>query len=205
MRLHHLVLTTAALALAAAPAAAQGGLALIPKIGAFAPLSDLGEAEGSVQELEGSLAVGLAAEVGLPVLPFDLRAGFDYATDTKVSSEGLGEEGSADEVTLLALTADAVFRRDTGGLLQPYLLLGGGIKRYDISREEVQAGDPDVILDEDESDVTGHLGLGLGLGLGLLTVTAEISDYISQFEGTDGESELQNDLYLMVGARVGLF
>lgn len=201
MRTALLTITTlAALAAGAAPADAQ--VALIPKVGAFSPSGDLGDFDGNTQELEGSFAVGLAAEFGLPVLPFDIRAGFDYATDTKVTREGLGDAGSAPNATLLALTADAVIRGGSG-ILQPYFLFGGGIKRYDISEDELRSGNQDVILDEDQSDFAGHVGAGLALGLGIVSVTFEVSDYISQFEAADGNSELQNDLFFMLGARIG--
>ncbi|MGH7475154.1 MAG: hypothetical protein ACRELD_02600 [Longimicrobiales bacterium] len=198
-----LLVVTATLVVCAADAAAQS-IQIVPKIGAFKAVSDLGEISGSPRELEGSLAVGLAAELGLGSLPFDLRANFDYATDTEVSSEGIGDPGSASG-NLLAVTGDLVFRVGSGeGLLAPYLLAGGGLKRYDINTDEIADPNFENIFDENQTKPTGHLGLGLGLGLGLISIVAELSDYISQFEA-EGGSELQHDVFGMLGVRVRLF
>jgi len=74
--------------------------------------------------------------------------------------------------------------------VRPYLLVGAGVKRYD--------------LDGSESDFTGHVGGGVDVKFGPIGVVAEISDFISQFESA-GEKKLQNDIFARVGFRVGMF
>ncbi len=203
MRLGRTLAALAAVtALTAAPAAAQT-LQILPKVGAFSPLSDLGDFNNGTQELKGSLAVGLAAEVKLGVLP-RLRVGFDYASDTEVSAKnGIGDRGSAGP-TMLALAADIVLPA-SGAPLSPYLLLGGGIKRYNFTRDDFS--DPSIgsVFDANQSDPTGHVGAGLTLGLGAFGLNLEASDYISQFDAPGGESKLQHDLFATLGLRVSLF
>lgn len=193
------VLLAAGLAGLAAPAHAQL-LEIRPKVGAFAPASDLGSWDGNVQHLQGSLALGLAAELKLPVLP-RLRVGFDYATNTKVSVKGgIGQPGSGG-VTMLALTGDLVFRKSTG-LLQPYLLVGGGIKRYNVSQSQLT--NTKTYLDNNQSDPTGQVGLGLDFSLGPLGLSVEASDYISRFD-VNGVNKLQHDIFTMLGVKLALF
>ena len=70
------------------------------------------------------------------------------------------------------------------------------------------AGDTDIddVFPESQTDFTLHAGVGLDLGLGPIALVAELSDYISWYEaeGAD-ESEMQNDIFLMAGIRVGIF
>ncbi len=194
----------AALVLMAAPVSAQT-ISLLPKVGGFAPLSDLQDANGGVQELKGSLAIGLAAELKLPVLP-RLRVGFDYATNSELSDSGIGATGTAPNATLLAVTGDLVLRPLNAGPIRPYGLLGAGVKHYDISTDELTDPDLQAIFDHNQSNFTGHLGAGLDVGLGVLGVTVEASDYISRFDpGDAGDSKWQNDIFAMVGMRLGLF
>lgn len=181
---------------------------LVPKIGAYLPVSDLAEAQSGAQtiakELEASLAIGLGVELDLPMLPVNLRGNLEYATGSEVSSEGVGAE--ANETTLLVVVGDVVFRPlPRIVVVQPYLLAGAGLKRYDF---DIQEGTATAF--DDESDFTFHLGVGVDIKLGPIALLAEVSDYISKFEpanGTTGESEskTQNDLFGMVGFKVGLF
>lgn len=196
--------TLAALALTplgVGPALAQApGIELVlnPRIGLYAPLTDLGEDAGSTFALENSLAIGLGAELQLTALPFGIRANLDYATGAKVSQDGVESEGS--ETTLLAVAGDLVFRPLPDIILvQPYFFAGGGLKQYDFQVEG--AGEFAT-----ESDPTVHLGLGLDVGFGPLALNAELGDYISWFELTEGsdESEMQHDLFITVGFAIGL-
>lgn len=203
MRRHRLVATLALAALAVAGTATHARAQLLqirPKIGAFSPLTDLGQWDGNVHNLQGSFAIGLAAEMKLPILP-RLRVGFDYATNSKLSvKNGLGPAGSGG-TTMLALTGDLVFRKNTG-IVRPYALVGAGIKRYNIS--ESQLTSPTVVLDRSQSDFTGHLGAGLDFSLGLVGIGLEASDYISRFN-VNGQNKLQHDLFVMAGVNLGLF
>lgn len=204
MRWNRFSWVAACLVLVSAPLSAQT-ISLLPKVGGFAPLSDLQDANGGTQGLKGSLAIGLAAEMKLPVLP-RLRVGFDYATNSELSDSGIGATGSAPNATLLAVTGDLVLRPLSAGPIRPYGLLGAGIKHYDISTDELTDPDLQAIFDQNRSSFTGHLGAGLDISLGLLGVTVEASDYISRFDpGAAGNSKWQNDIFAMVGMRLGLF
>lgn len=201
MALRKIAALLAAAALApAAPAAAQL-VQIEPKIGAFAPLSDLGYWNGDLRSLRGSFAIGLAASVKPPVLP-RVRLGFDYATTNKISAaNGVGAPGTAGP-SLLALTGDFVFIPQDGRV-RPYALIGAGIKRYSYSVSKISDITTRDILDANQSDFTGHLGIGVDVGVGASGVRLELSDYVSHFD-VNGTSRLQHDLFIMLGLRVDL-
>lgn len=203
----------------AAPAGGQVpgiGLDLVPKVGFYTPAADLAAAGSALGEIVddrgGSLAVGLALDFSALLAPVSLRAGFDYVTsseftyaDTTTAGGGARATG---EQTMLALAGDLVFRPlPRLVVVQPYLLAGAGVKRYDFSFTE-DAGNTDIeqVFPESRTDLTAHVGIGLDLGLGPIALVAELSDYVSWYEaeGVEG-SEMQNDLFVMAGVRVGLF
>jgi hypothetical protein len=194
-RLVRVAIAVSCFALIAAPADAQF-FKVNPKVGLYVPLTDLGEITGEAVALDHSLALGLGLELGVPFLPFNVRANLDYASDVAVTQEGIDEE--AGRTTLLAVAADAVFRLPRMVLAQPYLFAGGGLKQYDFKTEDASSF-------RDTSDPTVHLGGGLDLGFGSFSLNAEIGDYISWFELQDGDSEMQHDLFVMIGFSVGMF
>lgn len=194
--------------LAAGPARAQVPgveFKLNPRIGLYAPLSNLGDATvGSTVEtfeMQNSFAVGLGAELILPALPFGLRANLDYATNTSVDIED-GTLGEGPNASLLAIVGDLVFRPlPSLVVVEPYLFAGGGWKQYDFDT----SNDFDTSDIATESDPTLHLGGGLDFGLGPFGFNAEVSDYISWFELTEGEgSETQHDVFLTAGFSIGM-
>ena len=86
-------------------------------------------------------------------------------------------------------------------LVQPYLLLGGGVKRYDFTRVDLEDEGLAAVLN-DQNQLTGHLGIGAELNLGLVRLVGEISDLVSQFDTEDdvGESDqLQHDVFFTIG------
>lgn len=194
-RVARITLAACCLALVAAPADAQF-LKVNPRIGLYVPLSDLGEAAGQTVALDNSLALGLGLELGVPILPFNVRANLDYASDVAVTYEGLDEEAA--RTTVLAVVADAVFRLPRMVLLEPYLFAGGGLKQYDFDTDDASSF-------SDSSDPTLHLGGGLDLGFRSFTLNAELGDYVSWFELQDGDSQVQHDVFLMIGFSVGMF
>ena len=197
MRMRPGIIVFSGLFLLAGPAAAQVpgiNLELVPRIGVYRPLSDLSDDV----KLGGDLAIGLAAELDLPLLPIGLRANMDYATGAPISFGDAEREG---ENTVLTLVGDVVFNLlPRISPLQPYLLAGAGVKRY-----EFDPGSGGALFPEDASDFTGHLGAGLNLRLGPAGVLIEVSDYISSFDDGSGDSKLQNDLFATAGFRIGLF
>lgn len=167
------------------------------RAGMFTPMSTLAETTLGDLKLKPGLGVGASLELDLPLSPINVRANIDAALGAKMELDGVEQEDA--EVDVIAITGDLVFRPlPRIVVFQPYLLAGAGIKRY--SFESDFGG-----FTADESDFTGHVGIGGDLKLGPLAVLAELSDYISSFknEGT-GESKLQNDVFVMVGFRIGM-
>lgn len=180
-------------------------LVVIPKVGAFVPLSDLGDVTDSGQTLgvsaSSDLAIGLGLELDLPLSPINFRGNVEYVPSTDISVSGTTAGGDF-EAEILTLVADAVYRPLPRLVVtQPYFLAGAGIKRYDFS-------DNDGVLQDgvssSTSDFTLHVGAGLDVGLGPIRLLGEVSDYISWFD-LAGDSNMQNDVFAMAGFRVGLF
>ena len=212
-----LVVVLAALGLAAAQVEAQVpgvGLELVPKIGFYTAAADLQAASTAAGEIVddrgGSLALGLAADFGVALIPVSFRVGFDYVSGsefTYADTTGADVEASGEQ-TMLAIAGDVVLRPlPRLVVVQPYLLAGAGVKRYAFSFSEVGTGsDVEEAFPESQTDFTLHAGLGLDLGLGPIALVAEVSDYVSWYEAEGGEgTELQNDIFIMAGVRVGLF
>lgn len=203
----------AGVALLAAPAAAQVPgleLSVLPKVGFYSPASDLQAAQDALGEVAedrgGSLALGLAFELGVPLTSLGVRVGFDYVTGSEFTYEDEAAVEATAEQTMLAITGDVVLRPLPRLIVvQPYLLAGAGVKRYDFSFESDAGTDIEAAFPESETDFTVHAGIGVDLGLGPIALIAELSDYISWYETGNDESEMQNDLFLMAGVRLGLF
>lgn len=162
--------------------------------GWFAPLGKIGEdASGRETKLSQGPAFGASIELDIPVSPIDVRANVDATMGRSIELQGTEVPGT--EVDLLILTGDLVFRPIPRLVVaQPYLLVGAGIKKYSTEGSF-----------EDDSQVTGHLGLGADLKLGGFSLMAEVSDYISSFkEFTSGDKHLQNDVFVMIGFRIGI-
>ncbi|MDX1673888.1 MAG: hypothetical protein R3314_03705 [Longimicrobiales bacterium] len=192
------VVAAACLAGLTAPAGAQG-LRITPKVGLYVPLSDLGQAQTTAgliaADQTGSLAIGVAAELGLPALPFDIRANVDYKTGSEIEADGTVVENV--ETKMLAVAGDLVFRLPTLILIQPYVFGGAGVRQYDFSG--------DVTELQDASDPTVHLGGGVDLSLGVLKLNAELGDYISWYEIQEGaDAEMQHDFFVTLGLVFGL-
>ena len=195
----------ASVLLSAQPAAAQ--LRLIPQVGLYTPFAELPSPSAGADELkkDGSLAYGAAIEFGTPdAVSFRINA--LHATDSEVPYTDVGCDEDCARSTVSAASATLALRPLPNiVLLRPYLLLGGGVKRYDFTREDLQDEGAEAILN-DQNQLTGHLGLGVELNLGLLRVVGEISDLVSQFDTENdlGESDqLQHDVYFMIGLVLG--
>ena len=188
---------TMTLALLAGPAAAQLpgiNVHVGARVGAFMPLGSVVESGLGESKWKSGLGVGASIELDIPFSPINVRANVDAALGTSLETDG--QEAGA-EGDIVALTGDLVFRPlPRIATLQPYLLLGGGVKQYKFD---------DSGTFSDVSDFTGHIGAGADLKVGPLAVLVEASDYISSFKNeSNGEGKLQNDLFLMVGFRIGM-
>jgi hypothetical protein len=191
----------------AAPASAQN-VVLAPKLGLYIPASGLGDFRDQTRTVArdraGSLAIGLGLELDLPVLPVNLRGNLEFATGARVTAGGQTEREV--ESTLLAVVGDVVFRPIPRLIVvQPYFLLGGGMKWHEFQTSDLTAADREL-FPADQSNATLHLGAGLDFTLGPLGLVVELSDYISSLDAR-GEAgrRLQNDVFAMVGIRVALF
>jgi hypothetical protein len=176
------------------------GLNVFPRVGTYRPANSLAESGGSEARLQNGRALGLSAELQLPLLPLHLRGNVDYVLAT--AGEVNDVEYDSDN-TILILSADLVYRLlPSISPVQPYLLAGAGMKKYNFDNSFATA----LFSFPDQDNFTVHLGGGLGVKLGPLSVIGEVSDFVSRFEAQEtGDRKLQNDLFAMVGVRFGLF
>ena len=188
------------------PAAAGAqGLRISPSVGMYAPRSELGNIQGPAGlvdfgKKESTLAFGLNFDLGRSDRPVGFRFGVSYAGRSDVPIDGVGCTNCQLRSTLLAASADLLVQPlPSMPVLRPYALLGAGAKLYNFDVDSFTMG-----FVEDQAQFVGHFGLGARLfptgGMGLF---AEISDYVSGFEFTDGNGDLQHDLFFMVGVTLG--
>jgi opacity protein-like surface antigen len=176
-------------------------LDIVPKIGAEMPLSDLPTTPSAeaVKSLSGAFAWGVAAELGLPGLPFNLRANVDATTKKSVSPATGITTGSVDQ-TMMTIFGDLVFRPLPKLILvQPYVMAGLGVKRYNYS-----LSDPADLFQRsftDRNDLAYHLGVGVDIG----PLVVEANDYMNKYAFDGGGSKFQHDVFIMAGLRLGLF
>ena len=199
------LLTALLLGLFLLPGAGAAQFRIIPQVGLYASVSDLGTVDSSdgirtVGEQETSLAYGLTLEFASDNL-LALRLTGLYGSDSEVPVGGIGCSGSACDLrsTLLGLSASAVLRPiGTGSPFRPYILAGGGMKRYDFEFfSDTQIKD----AFGDESQAAGVLGVGFDWNLEILRGNLEVVDYISGSVLEDGDR--QHDFFLTVGLILG--
>jgi hypothetical protein len=187
------------------PAPGQAQTRLIPQVGLYASISDLGTvdtADGirTVGEQETSLAYGLTLDMAYARTVGYRLTGL-YGTRSEIPVGGIGCSGSECDLrsTLLGLSASVVLRLlPVSSPFRPYLLAGGGMKRYDFEF------DSDSQLKDafgDESKASGVLGAGFDWSLGILKGNLELTDYISGSVLEDGDR--QHDFFLTVGLILG--
>src|SRR5690606_27209577 len=158
------VLAAVTLLVAGAAGASAQRIQVVPRAGVFVSGSSLGEVREGTEaieaDLEGGLGVGLGIEFGMPLSPFGFRAGFDYATDSKISASGINEASGEAGAKLLAVAGDLVFRPLPRLLVvQPYLLAGAGVKRYDFEVSELGSGAANI-FSESQTDFALHGEIG---------------------------------------------
>ena len=187
------------------PSSSGAQLRIIPQVGLYASVTDLGTVETvegarNVGEQETSLSYGLTLESASDS-PLSLRVTGLYGSDSEVPVNGIGCTGTTCDLrsTLLGVSAGAVFRPlPPGSPLRPYALVGGGLKRYDFEfSSDSQLRD----AFGDESVATWVLGLGFDWDLGILNGNFELADYISDSVLKDGDR--QHDFFLTLGIILG--
>jgi hypothetical protein len=171
------------------------GWTITPKIGVFTPLSSLSETDSTESKLATSLALGLSFEIDFRNAPLSVRANVDVAANSKIESDGAAPEFAADQLNVVGDLLIRPFSRDY--IVQPYVLLGAGLKRYTFTDEQFSTSTSEQMF-------TAHVGGGVIFDFGAVKLSAELSDYISSREPTPGESKGQHDLFGMVGLRIPL-
>lgn len=171
------------------------GVRLVPKVGMYRPLGDL--VDGA--KAKDHLALGIGAELKLPIIPINVRANVEYLPHTDVESDAGLRIGS---VSMTNLVGDLMFRPLPGIIpVSPYIFAGGGVKKYnfrDFSTATLSSAN-------NTTDPTLHVGAGVEFKLGVTGLVVEVGDYISRFEAAaSGKTKLQNDAYGSLGFRVGL-
>lgn len=184
------------------------GTKLIPQVGLFAPLRNLGVVqtpEGTLRlgKKTSSLAWGVATEFGGST-PIGFRAGILFGTSSEISVRGPGCANCETEVKVRVITGTLVLRpfRSYAGFT-PYLLAGGGFKRYGLNDGDLKEfGIEDAV--DDQTNRTLQLGGGASFSLGVTQVLFEISDFISGFDVEEGmgNGNTQHDFFLTVGLRL---
>ena len=180
-------------------------LRIIPQGGLYVPVADLGtvsstEGAWDVGKRESSFAYGLTLESsGAGALAF--RFSGIYGSDSEVPVGGIGCEGNTCNLrsTVLGLSAGIALRvLPRGSPLRPYLVAGGGIKRYDF---DFRADSPVKDALGEEAKAAAVLGLGFDWDIGVLRGIVELTDYISGplLEGGDR----QHGFFLTVGLVLG--
>ncbi|HYW09579.1 MAG TPA: hypothetical protein VE913_21635, partial [Longimicrobium sp.] len=106
--------------------------------------------------------------------------------------------------------ADVLLRGPRLGPVQPYILGGGGIKRYNFAQGELTDG-YEVEYARDVTQRTSHIGIGTDVRLGGQSVAVEFSDYVGGFRsaaasGATGTAALdgkrQHDISVTIGLRI---
>lgn len=189
------------------PADGSAQLRLLPQVGLYAPVSDVGtvgtgDGARTIGSRESSFAYGLAAELG-SADGTNFRLTVLYGTDGEVPGADIGCTGATCEArsTVINLTGSFILRPlPRIVLVQPYLVAGGGLKRYDYDFE----GDTSLrdTLGDDANKLTGQLGVGADWTLGILNGTVEISDFVSGAILEDG-GDTQHDFFLTIGVYLG--
>jgi hypothetical protein len=178
-----------------APASAHGqGITITPAVGLYIPANDFynlrDEASNATIEKEGTFAMGLNVEFG------SLRGSVAYASGAQVNDRGLIDRENIGEGKVLAVAGDLVIRPLPRILVQPYLLIGAGLRREDFDYEDDGISDA---FPKEQSDFAFHLGIGADVMLGRLGVVAEFTDFLTQEPTGDWN---QHDAFGFVGLKV---
>ena len=192
-----------ALLLLAAPGSAQ--TRIIPQVGLYVSVSDLGEldtADGirNVGEHESSLAYGVTLDFASHnTLGFRITG--LYGSKSEIPVDGVGCTGSECDLqtTLLGVSGSVVLRLlPPSSPFRPYVLGGGGMKRFDFEFSSDSQLE-DAIGDESQGSLV--LGAGLDWDLGFLSGNLELTDFISDSILDGGDR--QHDFFLTVGLILG--
>jgi hypothetical protein len=205
-----LTAASAALAIALLPSPASAQLRLIPQVGLYQPFTELPSPGSGFNDIKrkGSFAFGASIELGQPD-NVSFRVNVLHATESEVpvSQVTVGCQSDCARSTLTSATATFVIRPLPNIILvRPYLLAGGGVKRYDYTKQDFQQEGLRSLF-SDQNQLTGHLGLGAEVNLGLVRLVGEVADLVSKYDNGQNTStssdQLQNDVFMTVGLVIG--
>lgn len=202
----------------ASTAEAQTSVRLLPQVGAYSPLAELGEIRDNGETVIGAgrrsstLAWGLGLEAGPGQEGTSFRLHVGYGTNSEIPVWGLECEGCSARSTLLTANAAAVLRPIPRlVLVQPYFVLGAGVKRYGFETRDME-GERWRDLLRDQTRPAGQLGVGVEASLLGLRTQWELNGFISRFQegsngggtnSSNGDSSLQTDLFLTLSIPMG--
>ena len=187
----------AVFALAAIPALGQAqGIAITPAVGAYVPAGSFRELQTTAEhKREATLGLGLNIDFG------SLRGSLAYATGATINEDGVSGKSEIGEGSVLAVTGALVLRPIPRILiLQPYILGGAGLKQQKFNYNDSGLGG--AFDDEDDSDLTLHVGIGADIMIGRIGLVAEISDFISK--NLDDKWKT-HDAFALVGLKLQIF
>lgn len=207
------------LALFAAPdaLAAQTGIRLLPQVGFYTPLTDLGAARDNDQTLisagrrSATLAVGLGLETGAGRAGTGVRVLVGYGTRAPIPVAGTECPACSARGTVLTATVAAVHRPlPRVVLVQPHFLLGAGVKRYDFDvRGAATDGDGWRDVFRNQTRPTLQAGIGAEAGILGLRTQLELNALTSRFDTgdrSDAETStprLQTEIFLTLAVPIG--
>jgi opacity protein-like surface antigen len=184
------------------------GVRVAPQVGLYVPVSDFGRVtedgiEGTVDlgKKEATLAYGLGLD-WWSRSSLGLRGSIAYATDSDVPISGFGCATCSTRSTMLAVSGSLVLRPVRLLLIDPYVMGGVGVARYDVSSVGLDDG-LDAVFD-DRNELAWHLGLGGELTLRFADLLLEVSDYITTYQPPGGtDSHRRHDVLIMIGVGIG--
>lgn len=201
------VLTLVAVGLFSPDALTAQSVRLIPQVGVYVPVTDLGEVTGdgfdgayTFGKKESTRAYGLGVEIGGGGF-VGLRGTAAYATSSEIPFSGFGCSTCQGRSSMMALTGGVVVRPFRLLLVDTYFLGGIGVKRYDFSASNVD----DLVSGslDNRYERAYQLGVGAELNLGFLSGLVEVADYVSTAELLDGTRDRQHDFVVSVGLGLG--
>jgi hypothetical protein len=203
------IIACAALAGALLATPVQAQMRLIPQVGLYQQFSDLPSVGAGAQQIkkEASFAFGAAIELGQPnKVSFRVNVLRATASEVPVTDIGCQNQTDCARSTVSSATATLALRPLPNIILvQPFLLAGGGVKRYNYTAENLRNEGLRSLLN-DQNQLTGHLGVGTEVNLGLLRLTGEVSDMLSKYDdgqNTSASDDLQHDVFVTVGLVIG--
>ena len=190
----------------------EGQVRFIPQIGVYSAVDDPGSIRGAsglydIGRYESTFAYGASVEfAGRESVGFRLGGLYVSEAETAVTAvTGVGcETGCRAGVDLLSVTGAVILRpfRDLP-VAQPYVVAGGGLKRFNFDPNDFGDGVGQIF--SDESEWAGLLGVGAEVDLGGFALTLEVADHFhwSDFGISGAESRRMDDFFFTAGIVLG--